>query len=461
MQGARLLFVTGKLAEPALRRILPDVSRQADFEYDVRVLKISVAALIRADWLLKNLGEFHDFDRVILPGWCEGNLEPLSDRFGTPFALGPKDLYDLGEYFGTESHRTVDLSQYDIEILAEINHAPRLSDTAILEQAESYRNSGADVIDLGCIPGESWSRAGDVTRLLRADGHRVSIDTFERREVERAVEAGAELVLSCNSSNVDWLTDVDAELVAIPDETGELSTLETTINRLSGRSRGYRIDPILEPIGFGFTASLERFFEARRRWPDAEIMMGIGNVTELTDVDTAGVNVILASLCQELGIHSVLTTQVINWARTAVGEFDLARRLVYHSINNRVLPKHVSSELVMLRDTKLRNMNQDELDALAARLTDPNFRIFAENGEIHVMSRDGHWQGRDPYELIDHVEAEAGPLDPSHAFYLGYEISKAITALTLGKQYTQDEPLRWGMLTVDETSAVERRKHRK
>ena len=77
-----------------------------------------------------------------------------------------------------------------------------------------------------------------------------------------------------------------------------------------------RIDPILEPIGFGFAASLGRYLEVRRRYPDAEMMMGIGNLTELTDADSAPINVLLLGFCQELGIRSVLTTQVINWARS-------------------------------------------------------------------------------------------------------------------------------------------------
>jgi len=43
-------------------------------------------------------------------------------------------------------------------------------------------------------------------------------------------------------------------------------------------------------------------------------------------------------------------------------------------------------------------------------------------------------------------------LDTSHAFYLGYEMAKAVTALTVGKNYTQDQALRWGFLTVPEKS---------
>ena len=40
----RVLFVTGKLAEPALRRVLSDAG--LPFEYDVTALGITVAALM-------------------------------------------------------------------------------------------------------------------------------------------------------------------------------------------------------------------------------------------------------------------------------------------------------------------------------------------------------------------------------------------------------------------------------
>src|SRR5207253_4893726 len=110
---------------------------------------------------------------------------------------------------------------------------------------------------------------------------------------------------------------------------------------------------VLEPIGFGFAASLGRYLEARRRFPDAEMMMGIGNLTELTDADSAPINVLLLAFCQELGIRSVLTTEVINWARSSVRECDLARRLVYHATSHHTLPKRLHPRLVILRYTKL------------------------------------------------------------------------------------------------------------
>ena len=47
--------------------------------------------------------------------------------------------------------------------------------------------------------------------------------------------------------------------------------------------------------------------------------------------------------------------------------------------------------------------------------------------------------------------------DPSHAFYLGYELAKARTALTLHKDYRQDQALDWGFLTEPEAPRSDRR----
>ena len=457
MPAERILFVTGRLAEVSLRELLATLAPQVGFDYDIAVLGISVAALMSVDFVARKLEPPSGVDRVLLPGWCGGDLESLDQKFGTPFERGPKDMFDLPEYFGGQAKLPPDLSRYDIEILAEINHAPRLSHQELLAQAEKYRRDGADVIDLGCIPDDVWPQVGAATRMLRAEGFRVSIDSFDQREVEQSVAAGAELVLSCNSTNADWLSACDAELVVIPDQPQDGDSLVRTTARLSAAGRRFRIDPILEPIGFGFATSLARYFEARRRWPVAEMMMGIGNLTELSEIDSAGLNFLFAAICQELGIRSVLTTEVVGWCRSAVKEFDLARRLMRHAVTNRVLPKHVNSQLVMLRDVKVHEMGAAGLRRLAEQIRDANFRIFVERGELHLINRDGHWHGTDPFELFDEI-TRTTPIDSAHSFYLGYELAKATTALTLGKQYRQDEALQWGFLTIPEVSAHERRR---
>jgi len=453
----RILFVTGKLAEPALRRVVAEVAATAGFEPEIAVLPITVAALMTTDWVARHFPPFEPVDRVVLPGLCRGELELVSQAANAPAEFGPKDLRDLPEHFGKRKSRPENYGMFDIEILAEINHAPRFQLAELFEIANRFRTHGADVIDLGCNPGETWANIGDVVRTFRSEGFRISVDSFNPHEVEPALAAGAELVLSVNSSNVDlavkWCRDYPhVEFITIPDTPTDLESLERTANRLTVAGGRVRLDPILEPIGFGFAESLVRYREARRKYPHTPMMMGIGNVTELTDVDSAGVNVVLAGFCQELGIQSVLTTEVIPWCRSSVKEFDLARRLVYHSVKYGVLPKHLEPSLIMLRDRKLFDHGPEGLAELARRVTDRNYRLFAEGGSLHLINGQMHLEGTDPFALFQQVLQTDEKMDSSHAFYLGYEFAKAVTALTLGKQYNQDQALDWGFLTRHETT---------
>lgn len=180
--------------------------------------------------------------------------------------------------------------------------------------------------------------------------------------------------------------------------------------------------------------------------------MGIGNLTELTDADSAAINLLLLGVCQELGVRSVLTTQVIHWAQTSVRECDLARRMVHYAVRQGVPPKHVSGDLVLLRDTATQAYGNVQLDRLASEIKDNNYRLFAEGGELHLVSASLHLSDKDPFLLFERLLGhDPKNIDAAHAFYLGFELSKALTATTLGKQYEQDEALNWGFLTEPES----------
>ena len=453
----RILFVTGKLAEPALRRTLADLAPRAGFAFDVAVMPITVAALLTTDWVARRLEVPAGTTRVLLPGFCRGDLAPVGAAAGVPVERGPTDLRELPEWFGRPGGPPPGYGAYTVEILAEVNHAPRLALDALLAVADHYRASGADVIDVGCDPGSTWPGVGAAVAALVRRGHRVSIDSFDPAEVEAALGAGAELVLSVNGSNVGhaerWHRLFPAaEVVAIPDTPADADSLDRTAAALAGWGVPHRLDPILEPIGFGFAAALGRYAAARRRHPAAKLLMGVGNVTELTDADTAGMNVLLAGFCEEVGVTSVLTTEVTNRARSAVREFDLARRLVCYAVKNGVVPKNLEPGLSLLRDRKVHAFGPAALADLAAAVADRNYRLFAEAGELHAINNRGRARGPDPYAVFAELAARDPGLDAGHAFYLGYELSKAVTALTLGKQYTQDRALDWGFLTVPEVS---------
>ena len=135
MTEKTVLFVTGRLAEGSLRDVLQTVAPLAGFRFEITVPGIQVAALLHTGLLKRRLTVPDHIDQVIVPGWCQGDLSELEQQFGRPFARGPKDLYDLPEYFGVGRRKPADLTGWSIEILAELNHAPLLTVDQILQQA--------------------------------------------------------------------------------------------------------------------------------------------------------------------------------------------------------------------------------------------------------------------------------------------------------------------------------------
>jgi dihydropteroate synthase len=439
----RVLFVTGRLAEPALRRTLGEM--QAPFETSVAVMKITVAALMTTEWIARSLEVPAGTDLVLLPGLCEGDTSPLVQKYGVRVEKGPKDLREIPTYFGRAA-AAPDYGRYTIELLAEINNAPRLPWGALRTSAMEFRAAGADIIDVGCTPGLPFPALDEVVRDLRGDGLRVSIDSFDRGEIVAAVRSGAELVLSVNGSNLDvarTVAEQGARVVVIPDFGEGLESLDRNIEQLDRWGVGYLIDPVIEPIGFGFMASLERYAEVHRRYPDAPQLMGIGNITELTAADTTGVNAILLAIAEELGVGAVLTTEVIPWARGAVREADIARRLMHYAIRERRIPKGVDDRLVTVKDPAVLAYSEAELQELHAAVKDPNFRIFADREAITVFNNEMFVRGTD----IQDIFGRLGVTEATHAFYLGKELQKAKLALQLGKTYRQEGALAWGYLT--------------
>ena len=436
----RLVFITGHLARARLERLLSGLGETA-FAWEIVDIGVKVAALMTEEIIKRRLKLPEDADRVILPGRYRGNLEALSAHFGAPFVRGPDEIADLPAYLG-RAGEPPDLTRHDMRIFAEIVDAPGLTLEALLARARKLVAAGADVIDLGCLPETPFPLLGEAVRMLKGEGFAVSVDSASLDELRTGAQAGADFLLSLDENTLPLAFDFPVTPVLIPAIPGDLDSLGRAIKAAQKAGIKFIADAVLDPIHFGFAHSLGRFIEARRRWPEIELMMGTGNLTELTDADTSGITAVLAGICSELHIRNVLTVHVSPHTVRTVEEHDLARRILFAARADGALPRSYHPGLLQIHDRKPFAASVADIDALAAEVRDANFRIVTAEDGIHIFNKNGHAVATDAFEVFSGLGVEA---DGAHAFYLGAELMKAEIAWRLGKRYAQDEPLAWGV----------------
>ena len=445
--GEHLLFVTGRLAEAALRRVL-DGMGALPWTWEVRQIGVKVAALMTPPILLRRLGPLSGVSRIVLPGRFKGDLEALSRELGVPLERGPDELKDLPMHFG-RAGPPPDLSRHDTRIFAEIVEAPMLDVAGIVARARMLVRQGADVIDLGCLPGTRFPHLEDAVAGVAGRG-----DAGQRRfgrsgrAAPRAPRPVLHFLLSLTEETLDLALETDAVPVLIPARHGDLESLVRACERLDRAGRPYLADPILDPIHFGFTQSLVplpgpapppargRDADGRRQPHRAHRCRhhrhhhaADGHLLGAGDPQRAGGPGQPALPPRREGGRAWRGGSCSPPARRARP------------------PQGLDPGLLCLRDRRPFPDTPAEIAELAAAVTDPNFRIEVAEDGLHVYNRDGHHVASDPFDLFPRLGL--GP-DAGHAFYLGVELARAEIAYRLGKRYSQDEPLGWGC-------AVERR----
>ncbi len=449
MSEERILFLTGSLAEKQLRSVLEKM--QPDFSYKVHQLGLKVAALMTADMIERKLKDTFGATKIIVPGRCRGDLVALSEKLGIPVERGTDEVKDLPLFFGKKI-QNVDLSRYSVKIFAEITDAPNLTVPEILNRALYYRKNGADVIDLGCLPSTDFPHMEEAIAALKQANFLVSLDSLETEDLLRGGKAGADYLLSLHESTL-WIADeVNATPIIIPETHEDLASLDRAIAKMQAKNKPFIVDPILDPIHFGFTVSIVRYHEVRKNHPDVEMMLGVGNITELTHADTVGMNTLLLGICSELNINHILATEVSRHASRAIKEADLARRIMFAAKEHDTLPKHINAGLMALHEPTAFPYSLSEIQDLAAQIKDPSYRVQISSEGVHIFNRDGFHSATDPFELFPKLGVEN---DGGHAFYLGVELARAEIAQKLGKRFNQDQALDWGCAVDSEESDVD------
>ncbi|MBM3625251.1 MAG: dihydropteroate synthase, partial [Alphaproteobacteria bacterium] len=201
----RLLFLTGHLALPRLERVVASFGEAAQ-DWRIHDIGVKVAALMTQEIIQRRLPRPVHADRVILPGRCRADLAALTKDFSVAFERGPEEIADLPAYLG-RGGATPDLSRYDMRIFAEIVDASKMSVTDILLKSHELVAGGADVIDLGCLPDTPFNHLEETIAALKAAGLKVSVDSADIAELERAAKSGVDHLLSLDEETLSILPD--------------------------------------------------------------------------------------------------------------------------------------------------------------------------------------------------------------------------------------------------------------
>ena len=432
----RWLLVTGKLARPFVDQVAQSLTT-ADRQVEVATLPISVAALMTTRWIARHLTVPQGVHRVILPGLCQGTLDVLEN--GKPYQVskGPVEIWDLTELEpGTHEERP----RPHITIVAEIQNAPQWELGEICRTAQTWRENGVDIVDLGIPQEADWPAMESVIRELHQNGLSVSVDSLDPAFIERAIKEDVDLILSATWDNRHVCTDAK-QVVAIwePEDT-EGERLDETVNFLEGHGVSMILDPILGTPGLDLAYSLERTRRMREKYPRFAMMWGIHHVTEFVQADSIGINAAFFMLATEFGVTHLLTTEVASWTDAAAEELARVQEFWRHAPGYWL--KGGGRELLVAKSPKHHQYTAQECSELQRALKDRNFRILTGKRTIWCFNRDVMLE-LEPSE-VEWAFSQLQVNDAPHSFYLGHELARAAIAVVLGKPFRQDNRLDFG-----------------
>ncbi|MFZ2411531.1 MAG: dihydropteroate synthase-like protein [Candidatus Methanoperedens sp.] len=489
----KLLVVTGKLAENAVRKSVQD-------EADVLVLDIDVAAFVTPALLRRFLPD-KKYDLILIPGLASGDFSGLEKELNTKIRLGSKHAVDLD--FVLSFADTIDFSKkvpacelliekrrsgafektLEIEersvspltikgvklggnsrmkVMAEIVDAGHLSRGELTKKISYYIESGADIIDLGISLDTKPDKVRAAVKTAKsATDAPLSIDTLDPVLINTALDSGIDIVLSLNSENIREVKDNiilnSAAAVIIPDCVEELESLFKNIEYAQNSGiRNIIADPVLEPAGHGLVESIDRYYEFRKRDRETPLFFGAGNVTELIDADSIGVNAMLSGIAMELGGSILFTPEFSSKAHNSVSELKTASMMMALARERGSAPKDLGIDMLSIKEKRRREFgllpgnateakgnekwHLDPAGCFKIEITDEEYH----NGKIHpgkivVKHNDSSITGETAKEVLDTIIRLGLVSRLDHAGYLGRELMKAELALKFKRSYSQDD----------------------
>ncbi len=367
---------------------------------------------------------------------------------------------------------------FPMRVLSEIANAPFLSKEALINKCQYFVDSGADMIDIGMAAGEDFSdKIPELIETLRpiVGDRPLSIDTLNPKEIQVAAENGIDFVLSLdlgnNSEVQEILKEKDIPAVLLPTNFSQGKSPKSPAERVESMHQlikdteglRYVADLILDPVNSAsIVESIIACHEFHKQNP-APMFFGVGNVTELMDADSGGVNVLLAGIGMELGVSILFTPEESGKTRGSVYELSTASKMMFLAKHRKSIPKDLGINLVAFKDKHKRNdIILNELDGVEqTRQIEPmkfirdkagSFKINVDYGTTVGNSQitATHFKknkpdlviiGHSAKEIYEEIISKGLVTRMEHAAYLGAELKKAEIAMVTGKEYVQDIPL--------------------
>ncbi|MFX1233976.1 MAG: dihydropteroate synthase-like protein [Promethearchaeota archaeon] len=522
----KILIITGINSYPIIKKIAQSIK---NCEIEVYRAQISVSAFISEEIVRKILNEIQitDFDLILLPGFIQWNTTALEQKYEIKIRKGPEfasdldiilknlDTIDLSnkipankliEISGEKDFQEYVKEQYEIArknitvhtfyinqensdlmvgrnlpppLIAEIVNCPEKSDKNILQKVKHYIESGADIIDIGCVSNKpNPSRIKQIIKLIRKNFNvLISIDSMVKNEIFAAVEEGVDMILSLDAGNYKQCLSLpkDIPIVILPTNINAACFPKDPVTRVKKlfeltdnlKSNGFSkliADPLLEtPISPGICPSLETYFcykkkVAEENYKKFELPMffGISNVVELMDVDSVGINGLLASIAIELDVGIVFTVEHSSKLMGGVKELKDSIKLNYLAKSKKTPPINLGLEIFRAKKKKsqkspiideknaiiLEGQNQDYVPDKKGY-----FRIYINHysKKLYVMFYTCEHKllytfiGENGETICKRIIQTNLTSNIYHLNYLGRELNKAELCLNSGKAYIQDE----------------------
>ena len=509
----RALAVTGRLAEGMVREAVGGLA-------DVLVMDVDVASFITPKMIRDAAPTGYDI--ILIPGAITADFGPVAAELETKIRLGPKHAVDLRrvlpllgevelsttvpacvlleERMRSEAQAAILELEAGAEapleikgvkvggasrmkVLAEIVDATRFDDGELVEKVRHYERQGADMIDLGIpLDAEPAAVARAVIVAKEATRLPVSVDSLRPDLLKAGIEAGCDLVLSLDGSNLDDVGPLAASAgvpaVVLP---GPEASLAENLRRALDLGVRAMADPVLSPPLLGLAESICRYREVHKAFQKLPLFFGAGNVTELLDADSPGANALLASMGAEVGAAVLFTPEYSDKARGSIRELRRASEMILLAGARRSPPKDLGLDLLVLKEKHrrpeeempeeyvavgaiLRDLGEVEVEEEGGGYSDRggrggggsgvefggrrwemdpagSFRIGVAKGKIVVRHDAVTLVGRSARGLLGEIVSRGLVTRLDHAGYLGRELEKAEIAISLGRSYSQDEPL--------------------